>query len=546
MKPKLVPGSRAIALPDTKAVRRVFPQAKTVPKYKGKAVFVRHGVPETRLLRRLGAKIPCPMEKHYPWKRPPWEAQQITSSMLVMYRRGYVLNDMGTGKTYSALAGADFLMQEREVRSALIVAPVSTLVETWRNEILRWFPHRSCAILHASAAARRKELLAMPNDFYIVNHHGVEVLHEELAARPDIDLIILDELSIYRNGRAGRDADGKIRHRLYYYAKQLVKGRKYVWGMTGAVCPNAPTDAWAQAQLITPNRITPWWTEFRDKTMIRIDQHLWVDKDNAMDTVYNTLQPSVRFKLEDCQDLPPVVLETRDVPMSKHQQKAYSDIMLSLNRNIVISNSSGKPEYVDSVNEAVQINKLLQIACGWIYGDKHQNIDLAPAGRLNELLAVINEAPAKVIVFAPFKNAIEEMAKFLQKKKVDCAMIHSGVSRPARDKIFSAFQHTPKYRVIVAQPGTMSHGLTLTAASIIVWYAPIHSLDTYIQANRRITRPGQQHGQVIIHLKGSPVEARIYSKLQKQERKLNILLDLFESNPTTGEHYGRSGISAAA
>jgi len=120
------------------------------------------------------------------------------------------------------------------------------------------------------------------------------------------------------------------------------------------------------------------------------------------------------------------------------------------------------------------------------------------------------------------------------------------VSRPARDKIFSAFQHTPKYRVIVAQPGTMSHGLTLTAASIIVWYAPIHSLDTYIQANRRITRPGQQHGQVIIHLKGSPVEARIYSKLQKQERKLNILLDLFESNPTTGEHYGRSGISAAA
>ena len=80
-------------------------------------------------------------------------------------------------------------------------------------------------------------------------------------------------------------------------------------------------------------------------------------------------------------------------------------------------------------------------------------------------------------------------------------------------------------RLLVAQPAAMSHGLTLTAASTIVWFAPITSNEVYQQANARITRPGQKQTQFIVHIEGSPVEKRIYERLQTKQSMQGLLLD---------------------
>ena len=81
-------------------------------------------------------------------------------------------------------------------------------------------------------------------------------------------------------------------------------------------------------------------------------------------------------------------------------------------------------------------------------------------------------------------------------------MIYGEVPRFVRDRILGNFQELTHPRVLIAQPATMSDGLTLTAATVIVWYAPITSAETY-EANGRGTRPGQQHNQLIMHIQGS-------------------------------------------
>src|SRR6185312_14079558 len=97
----------------------------------------------------------------------------------------------------------DYLYCTGQCRRALIAAPLSTLTCVWENEIFENFPHLSATVLHGDKN-RRLRLLGEEADIYIINHDGVEVLHQALWERRDIDTIIVDELAIYRNSRSLR------------------------------------------------------------------------------------------------------------------------------------------------------------------------------------------------------------------------------------------------------------------------------------------------------------------------------------------------------
>ena len=82
--------------------------------------------------------------------------------------------------------------------------------------------------------------------------------------------------------------------------------------------------------------------------------------------------------------------------------------------------------------------------------------------------------------------------------------------------------------MLIIQPQAASHGLTLTEADTIIWYAPVTSVETYLQANARIDRPGQKNAMTIVHIKGSPVEERLYSMLQNNITNHKKLIDLYK------------------
>ena len=499
--------SQHLILPTDERVLAFIPHAKTGD---GK-IAVPHRREETRILRNLGYNAPSPILWHYEWPGldDPFESQKKTAALLSMNNRAYVLNTMGTGKTRSALFAADFLMQTNCIKKVLIVAPLSTLNATWLQELKAVFPHRRGVVVHHSTRKRRLKLLDSEADFYIINHDGVKTIPDELM-RKRFDCIILDELAVYRN--QGTE--------LWKSTRELVKNTGFLWGLTGAPTPNAPTDAFAQAKLIRPDTVT-YFSRFRDETMFKVDNFKWVAKKTANDSVYALLQPSVRYKLEDCIDIPETTTTFRSVALSPKQLKVYKGV-----NSAFAAEMDGK--IVSAANEAVKMNKLLQIACGYVYTNSGDSVSLSPNSRLEELNEVIEESDRKVIVFVPFKNAIREIERYLVGKKHTVDIVYSAVSRAKRDEIFHRFQTDKQKTVLVAHPKTMSHGLTLTAATTIVWYGATASLDTYIQANARIARPGQTNKTSIVHLQSTPIEDRVYSRLMEKKSTQGALLEMFD------------------
>ena len=469
-----------------------------------------------QMLRWIGLKVPPPIQ-NYDWPRSakipqPFESQKITANFLVAHPRAFVFSDMGVGKTLAALWAADYIMQQTPMR-ALIVAPLSTLQRVWADAIFQNFlGRRNCTVVYGSAAKRR-EILTKPADFYILNYDGINVVREALAQRPDIRMVIIDEASAYRD-------IGTSRHKL---ARKIIAPRDYLWLMTGTPTPNGPVDAYGLAKLVN-NAFGESKTSFHNRTMSQIRQWVWVPRPGAHAAAHKLMQPSIRFAIEDCLDLPPCTTQLRDVELSPDQAKAYRD----LKRHLQLTMKDGRP--ITAVNEAVLRLKLIQIACGAIYGPADgagdrviHHVDCAP--RLNALREVMEACREKVIVFAPLTSVIHMLHKKLS-KDYKCEIINGEVPHKVRSDVFRAFQDDQNPRVLIADPGTMAHGLTLTAASAIIWYAPTDKTELYLQANKRIDRPGQTKATTIVHLAATPVEREIYRRLAANENLQGLILKL--------------------
>lgn len=527
-----------LRLRDPARVTSVIPSAKVITHGGNEYVAVKHGPEETKVLRNIGIDAPSPILHHYDWpgRFAPFNAQREAAAFMSLENRAFNLSDLGTGKTMATLWAYDYLKSSNTVNKALVITPLSTLERTWADEVFQHFPHLEVAVLHGSRS-RRLKLLESEADLFLINHDGIKVsgLVDALKDRDDINLVIIDEIAqVARN--AGTD---RFRALMDICNRQCTRK---VWGLTGTPVPNAPTDAWAQCKLLVPERVPAYSNRFKDMVMRQINQFLWVPRPNAMEIVHEAMQPSIRFTRDECVDLPPVMYDTRVAPLTAEQTKAYRDMM----NKLTIEAQEGS---ITAANEAVKAQKLIQVACGCVYDGNGGEVVLDNTPRMETLMEVIEQANTKVIVFVPFVSVAEKVAKEVsfnldkanftdgilhgRKFGTKVELIHGGVSKNERDRIFGAFQRSDEPRVLVAQPAAMSHGLTLTAASTIVWYAPITSNETFVQANARITRPGQKHSQFIIMIEGTDIERRYYARLKDKQRVQGILLDLVKDSRVT-------------
>jgi SNF2 family DNA or RNA helicase len=293
-----------------------------------------------------------------------------------------------------------------------------------------------------------------------------------------------------------------------------------MWMLTGTPAAQSPVDAFGLAKLINPNNTPKFYGQFRDQVMYKVGTYRWIPKPQAQSIVHKVLQPAIRFEKDQCLDLPDVTFVERDAPLTPQQIKYYK-----LLKKQMLIHADG--EQVTSVNAATNINKLLQISGGAVYTDTREVIEFDVSNRLRVIEEVINEASHKVLVFVPFTHTIELLNKHLTGANITCGIINGQVPVNKRHEIIKDFQETDNIRVLIIQPQAASHGLTLTAANVIIWYAPVTSVETYLQANARINRPGQKNPMTIVHIKGSEVEARLYKMLQNNIDSHTKIIDLY-------------------
>jgi SNF2 family DNA or RNA helicase len=497
-------------------ITTVIPTAKLL---KNHIVAVPHRPEEMKVLSHLGYEgIPNPLRTNYEFPKAggrydPFAAQIETADFLSMNNRCFVLNSMGTGKTVSSLWAYDYMRSRKQVNKVLIICPLSTMERTWADEVFKTFPHLDATVIYGTRQ-RRLKLLQQDSHIYIINIDGIKTIKEALVKRNDIDLVIVDEVAMFRNASTSR----------WKELNEILNKQtpRRVWALTGMPTPNSPLDAWAQCKVVTPDNpaLPKYFGKARDVLMRQLTQFKWVPRDNANDTIKEWMQPAIRFSLDDCTDLPEQIHISRDAQMSEEQKKAYVEMLSSL-----------KTEYEGgellAVNEAVKANKLVQIACGVAYGKEGETIVLPAQDRINVLKEIIEESEGKVIVFVPLTGVLEELA-FELGQQWEVATIHGGTPKTQRDDIFHDFQTKKTPHVLIANPSTMSHGLTLTAATTIIWYAPVHSNDVYEQACARVRRPGQKKTTVIAHIAASEVERRIYQRLKTKQKMQGLLLDMMK------------------
>lgn len=475
-------------------------------------IAVPHTIRNSRILNSMGYKIPSPIYYYYHWPNgaghKPYQAQLETAAFVTQYRNSFILNQMGTGKTLAAGWAADFLIQEGDINKILIVTPLSTINRVWGDMFWLDFPHRRFQILYGTKDKRLKNLKE-DADFYIINPDGVKVIHDELLKRTDINHIIVDEIAEYRVAKTGK----------FKALKQLVDQGRTIWGLTGTPTPNDPTDAWAQCRLVCPENVPRYFNRFRMDTMFQISQFKWRPKPEALDIVKQAMQPAIRFKRDECFDLPEATFIDLEVELSDEQKKAYKEMSKALY-------SEFEQNEITAANEGVKMSKLIQIAGGVVYSNEGKPLFLNANKRLEVLCDVIRQAGQKIIVFVPFTEMTKMVATAIEKHWT-VSIVDGSVSASKRDKIFSDFQHTEAPHVLVAHPKCMAHGLTLTAASTIVWYAAYANTADYLQANARIRRGGQKHNQLYVHLQGTEVERRVYKKIRDNESLQGTLLEMF-------------------
>jgi SNF2 family DNA or RNA helicase len=403
------------------------------------------------------------------------------------------------------------------VKRVLVICPLSIMKSAWQQDLFKFAIHRTVTVAYG-AREKRKQLVRNDSEFVIINFDGVGIVKKEVIDG-GFDLIVVDEASAYKNAQTSRWKD----------LRDLTKVIKGLWMLTGTPAAQSPVDAYGLAKLVNPKGVPPFFGQFRDSVMNKVTAFKWAAKPTAQGIVHNILQPAIRFEKSQCLDLPPVTFTERDAPLTPQQQKYYT----MLKKQLLIEAAG---EEISAINAAVLVNKLLQVAGGAVYSDTGEVIEFDVSNRLNVVQEVIEESNHKVLVFIPFTHTIELLQKHLTKNGISCDVLNGAVSVNRRSDIVKQFQEQPEPKVLLIQPKAASHGLTLTAANTIVWYAPCNSVETYLQANARIDRPGQVNNMTVVHIKGSPVEAKMYSMLQGNIINHQKVIDLFREDISSEDY----------
>jgi len=475
-------------------------------------VAVNWGYEEARELAQMKVKnVPSTIKRDYKWsgKLPPFNHQKETASFLTLHQRAFCFSEQGTGKTASVIWATDYLMNIGKIKRVLVICPLSIMKPAWQQDLFKFAMHRSCGVAYGNAATRRK-VIQSDVEFVIINFDGVGVVKKDII-EGGFDLIVVDEANAYKNVGTNR----------WKTLRDIMTPSKWLWMLTGTPAAQSPVDAYGLAKLVNPENTPRYFGQFRDSVMYKISAFKWIPKPKAQSVVHNMLQPAIRYERSQCLDLPEVVYIDREAPLTPQQTAVYK----KLKSNMYVEAAG---EEISAVNAAVQINKLLQVSGGAVYTDTGEIIDLDVSDRLNVVREVIDESSHKVLVFVPFTHTIDLLKNHLEKHNITCDVINGKVPVNRRSDIVNRFQTLPDPRVLIIQPQAASHGLTLTAANTVIWYAPVTSVETYLQANARINRPGQKNPMAVVHIKGSDVETRLYNMLRSNIHTHTKIIDLYK------------------
>jgi hypothetical protein len=477
----------------------------------------------------------------YPIAPPlkPLPHQKIYANFLALHPRCFNLGDAGSMKTLPALWAMDVIMKAHPAPfKALIVAPLTLLDTVWTTAIFRNFLGRRTFSVLIGDGDKRIKQLEKDVDVYIINPDGLKVgahirrkvdprrpsqkkieldgFSKALAARSDIQMVIIDEASNFKDATTARHA----------CATMIFGKKRYMWMLTGSPTPNRPTDAYGLAKL-SNDAFGKSFKRFQTETMYPAGPYKWLPRPDGYAQAKRLLSPAVRFALSDIWAGPPMTTQRRRVELTAEQKEH----MKRLKNELQMIVKSGQA--ITAMNESAARQKLIQLSLGAVYDGDHfaHLVDAAP--RYKELEEIIESTERKVVIFVPITSVVHLVVKYLRevwkkhKMSWTCDFINGEVSgKGERQKIIQAFATEPNFKVIVVDPGVTAHGINeFVVADTAVWFGATDKAELWIQGNARIRRPGQQYPSNCFQIVSTGLEAEIFDRLESNTSMQGIMLD---------------------
>lgn len=431
------------------------------------------------------------------------------------YSRGVaLLMEMGTGKTIVSIAVAGCMYQYGNVKRVLVVAPLSIL-GVWEEEFEKFadFPY-SMTVLKGTSAKKREQLTKLPNkglQIVVVNYESAWRLEKELLAY-NADLVIADEAHKLKEARTSQS---KGMHHLGDKAR-------YKLMLTGTVITNRELDVFSQYRFLNPQIFGTSFYAFRNQyfDMGGYGNHTPIfRKWMLQDFLRRMHSVAYRVTKAECLDLPEITEEVRTVDLERDAMELYDSIEDE-------SYAEMDESEVTTANILTRLLRLSQITGGHLTDDDGI-VNTVSKAKLEALSDIIDTAMAedkKLVIMARFVPELDDIQELLEKKKIGYAVVRGGVKD--RDSEIHRFQYDSKCRVFVGQIAAAGLGITLTAASTMVFFSLDYSMSNFEQAKARIHRAGQKENCHYIYLvcRGT-VDRKVLHALRQKQNLAKMLVD---------------------
>ena len=450
-------------------------------------------------------------------KYNPHDYQKYAARYIESHPIAAVLLDMGLGKTSITLTAiASLLFDSFEVHKILILAPLRVARNTWGAEIEKWDHLKDLKYSVAvGTAAERIAALKAEADIYIINRENVQWLIAESGIPFDFDMLVIDELSSFKNHQTKR-------------FKALMKVRpkvKRIVGLTGTPSSNGLMDLFAEFRLLDMGeRLGRFIGQYRtayfqpDK---RNGQIIFSYKPlpGAEKQIYDKISDiTISMKSTDHLQMPQLISTEYEVQLSDKERGKYD----RLKADLVLELTDGE---ITAANAASLSGKLSQMANGAIYDDKQEVIEIhsRKLDALEDIIESMNGRPLLVAYW--FRHDLDRISERLESLHIPFSKLDTTASIRR--------WNSGELPVALIHPASAGHGLNLqSGGSALVWFGLTWSLELYQQTVARLWRQGQESETVVVqHIitKGT-IDERIMKALELKDTSQSALIDAVKAS----------------
>ena len=442
----------------------------------------------------------------------PHEYQRYAIDYIVSHPISAILLGCGLGKTSIALTAIDEMLHDRFlIRKALVVAPIRVCQNSWPDELRKWDHLRDIRwALAVGTQAERLAALRENAELTIINRENLAWLIEDSGVPFDFDLVVLDELSSFKNWQSKR-----------YRAFMKVRPRvKRVVGMTGTPSSNGLIDLFAEYRCLDMSeRLGRFIGRYRDEFFAPDRRngnivYSYRVLPGAEDEIYRRIGDiTISMKTTDYLDMPELVTSEYSVTLDGEERKQYD----AMKQDLLLQLPEGE---VTAANAAALSGKLSQLSGGAVYADDG-SVTVIHSKKLDALEDIVEGANGSPLLVAYwYRHELERISERLRSLHIPFARL----DRPEDIRRWNAGE----IPVALIHPASAGHGLNLQqGGSTIVWYSLPWSLELYTQTVDRLFRQGQQAETVsVIHITAKDtIDGRIVRALKDKDSTQAALIE---------------------